>query len=71
MAKIIPIQKKDKTHRPMVINKLLQLNLGSKVQIIAYADDLAIHGGPIGHAILYNQMTTALKKVETGPQVRP
>ena len=32
----------------MVINQLLQPNLGSKVQMIAYADDLAIHGGPIG-----------------------
>ena len=30
----------------MVINQLLHLNLGSKVQMIAYADDLAIHGGP-------------------------
>ena len=30
----------------MVINQLLQLNLGSKVQMIAYADDLAIHGAP-------------------------
>ena len=30
----------------MVINQLLQLNLGIKVQMIAYADDLAIHGGP-------------------------
>ena len=49
----------------MVINQLLQLNLGSKVQLIAYADDLAIHGGPIRHDILYKQMTTALKKIET------
>ena len=48
-----------------VINQLLQLNLGSKVQIIAYANDLAIHGGPIGHDILYKQITTALKKIET------
>ena len=37
----------------MVMNQLLQLNLGSKVQMIAYADDLAIHGGPIGGEILY------------------
>ena len=49
----------------MVINQLLQLNLGSKVQMIAYADDLAVHGGPIGNAILHKQMTTALKKIET------
>ena len=49
----------------MVINQLLQLNLGSKVQMIAYADDLAIHGGPIGYDILYKQVTTALKKIET------
>ena len=28
----------------MVINQLLKLNLGSKVQMIAYADDLAING---------------------------
>ena len=49
----------------MMINQLLQLNLGSKVQMIAYADDLAIHGGPIGHDILYKQMTTALNKIET------
>ena len=39
----------------MVINQLLQLNQGSKVQMIAYADDLAIRGGPIGHDILYKQ----------------
>ena len=49
----------------MVINQLLQLNLGSKVQMIAYADYLAIHGGPIGDDILYKPMTTALKKIET------
>ena len=49
----------------MVINQLLQLNLGSKVQMIAYTDNLAIHGGPIGGDILYKQMTTALKKIET------
>ena len=49
----------------MVINQLLQLNLGCKVQMIAYANDLAIDGGPIGHDILYKQMTTALKKIET------
>ena len=49
----------------MVINQLPQLNLGSKVQMIAYADDLAIHGGPIEGDILYKQMTTALKKIET------
>ena len=49
----------------MVINQLLQLNLGSKVQMMAYADDLAIYGVPIGHDILYKQMTTALNKIET------
>ena len=49
----------------MVTNQLLQLNLGSKVQMIAYADDLAIHGGPIGSDILFKKMTTALKKIET------
>ena len=51
----------------MVINQLLQLNLGTKVKVqtIAYADDLAIHGGPIGEDILNKQMTTALKKIET------
>ena len=49
----------------MVINQLLQLNLGSKVQMIAYADDLAIHGSPIGEDILYKQMTTALKMIDT------
>ena len=48
----------------MVINQLLQLNLGSIVHMIAYADYLAIHGGPIGDDILYKQMTTALKKIE-------
>ena len=31
----------------------------------AYADDLAIHGGPIGADTVYEQMTTALKKIET------
>ena len=49
----------------MVINQLLQLNMDSKVQMICYADDLAVHGAPIGHDILYKQMTTALKKIET------
>ena len=49
----------------MMINQLLQLNLGSKVQIIAYTDDLAINGGPIGDDTLYKPMTTALKKIET------
>ena len=39
----------------MVINQLLQLNLGSKVKMIAYADDMAIHGGPIGGDILYKK----------------
>ena len=29
----------------------------------AYADDLAIHGGPIGEDTVYEQMTTALKKI--------
>ena len=33
--------------------------------MIAYANDLAIHVGPIGCDILYKQMTTALKKIET------
>ena len=49
----------------MVINRLLQLDLGSKVQMIAYADDFAIHGESIGEDKLYEQMTTALKKNET------
>ena len=49
----------------MVINQLLHLNLGSKGQIIAHTDDMAIHGGPIGNNILYKQMTTALKKIKT------
>ena len=48
----------------MVINRLLLLDLGSKVQMTAYADDLAIHGDPIGEDIVYKQMTTALKKIE-------
>ena len=41
----------------MVINRLLQLDLGSKIQMIAYADDLAIHGGSIGEDKLYEQKT--------------
>ena len=49
----------------MVINRLLQLDLGSKVQMIAYADDLAIHGGSTGEDNIYEQMTTALKKIES------
>ena len=48
-----------------MINRLLQLDLGSKVQMIAYADDLAIHGGSIGEDKIYEQMTTALKKIES------
>ena len=46
----------------MVINRLLQLDLGSMVQMIAYADDLAIQGGTIGEDNIYEQMTTALKR---------
>ena len=49
----------------MVISRLLQLDLGSKVQMTAYADDLAIHGDPIGEDTVYEQMTNALKKIET------
>ena len=49
----------------MVINQLLQLNLGIKVQMITYADDLAIHGVAIGDNILYKQITTVQKKIET------
>ena len=50
----------------MVINQQLQLNnMDSKLHMIAYADDPVIHGGPVGHDILYKQMTTALKKIET------
>ena len=49
----------------MVINRLLELDLGSKVQMISYADDLAILGGPIGEDTVYEQMTTALRKIET------
>ena len=48
----------------MVINRLLQLDLGSMVQMIAYADDLATHGGSIEEDDIYEQMTTALKKIE-------
>ena len=49
----------------MVINQLPQLNLGSKVKMIAGGDYLAIHGGLIGEDILYKQMTTELKKIDT------
>ena len=49
----------------LVINQLLQLNLGSKLQMITCADDLTIHGGPIRGDTLNKQMTTALKKIET------
>ena len=49
----------------MLIKQLLQLNLGSKVLMIAYADDLVIHGGAIRDDILYTQMTTSRKKIET------
>ena len=48
----------------MVINRLLQLDLCSKVQMTAYADDLAIYGGAIGEDTVYEQMTTVLKKIE-------
>ena len=48
----------------MVIHRLLQLDLGSNVQMTAYADDLAVHGGSIGDDFVYKQMTTALKKIE-------
>ena len=48
----------------MVINRQPQQDLGSKVQMTEYADDLAIHGGPIGEDTVYQQMTTALKKIE-------
>ena len=43
---------------------LLHLNLDTKVQMIAYADNLTIHGGPIGDDILYKPMTTAQKKCQ-------
>ena len=33
--------------------------------MIAYADDLAIHAGSIGEDKIYEQMTNALKKIET------
>ena len=39
--------------------------MGSKVQMIAHAVDLAIHGGSIGDDILYKQMTPVLKKINT------
>ena len=42
----------------MVIIQLLQLNLSSKVQMIAYADDLAYSWGHNGDDILNKQMTT-------------
>ena len=49
----------------MVINRLLQLNLGRNVKMTAYADDLAVHGSSIGEDFVYTQMTTALKNIET------
>ena len=49
----------------MVINRLLQLDLGMNVKMTAYADDLAVHGRSIGEDFVYTQMTTALKKIET------
>ena len=49
----------------MVIKLPLKLGLGSKVQMTAYADDLAIHGGPIAEDTVYEQMTNALKKIGT------
>ena len=56
----------------MVINRLLQLDMRSKVQMIAYADELAIHGGSIGEDKINEPMTTALKKIETKAiQTRP
>ena len=48
----------------MVINRLLQLDLGSNVQMTAYADDLAVHWRSIGEDFVYKQMTTALKMIE-------
>ena len=48
----------------MMINRLLQLDLGSKIQMIVYADDLAIHEGSIGEDKVYKQMSTAQKKIE-------
>ena len=38
-------------------------DLDSKVQMVAYADDLVIYGGPIGGDILYKQKVTTQNKM--------
>ena len=39
----------------MVINQHLQVDIASTVQMIAYINDPAIHGGPVGDVLLYYQ----------------
>ena len=48
----------------MVINQLLQLNLGKGTQMIAYADDIAISISNMGEHKVYQKMTTALERIE-------
>ena len=62
----------------MVINRLLQLDLGKKVQMTAYADDLAIHGGGGSHRSGHSVRTDDHRTKEdrgrsnaTRPQILP
>ena len=61
----------------MVINRLLQLDLGKKVQMTAYADDLAIHGGGShrrGHSVRTDDHRTKEDRGRsnaTRPQILP
>ena len=48
----------------MVVNQLLQLNLGKGTQMIAYADDVAISISNMGEHEVYQKMTTALEIIE-------
>ena len=48
----------------MVVNQLLQLNLGKGTQMIAYADDIAISICNMEEHDVYQKMTTALERIK-------
>ena len=48
----------------MVVNQLLQLDLGRGIQMITYAYDIAISISNMGETEVYQKMTTALERIE-------
>ena len=47
----------------MVVNQLLQLDHGKGIQMMAYADDIAINISNMGETELHQKMTTALERI--------